>query len=60
MIKTAQRKIFDPFFTLKSGGTGLGLAIVYRIIENHLGEIEVTSEVGKGTRFGISLPYKQI
>ncbi len=54
------RKIFDPFFTLKSGGSGLGLAIVYRIIENHHGEIEVTSKPGKGTLFKINLPFKQI
>ena len=54
------RKIFDPFFTLKSGGSGLGLAIVYRIIENHHGEIEVTSQPGKGTTFKINLPFKQV
>lgn len=53
-------KIFDPFFTLKSGGTGLGLAIVYRIVENHHGEIEVKSEPGKGASFRIYLPVKQI
>jgi len=54
------RKIFDPFFTLKSGGSGLGLAIVYRIIENHHGEIEVTSQPGQGTTFKINIPFKQV
>jgi len=60
IAKTDLRKIFDPFFTLKSGGSGLGLAIVYRIVENHHGEIEVKSELGKGTIFKINLPFKQI
>ncbi len=51
-----QDKIFNPFFTTKTGGTGLGLAIVYRIIEDHRGTITVDSEPGKGTQFIIRLP----
>ncbi len=49
-------KIFDPYFTTKSGGTGLGLAIVKRIIESHGGKIEVKVTSGKGTKFIIILP----
>lgn len=58
MDKVTQEKIFEPFFTTKEvgEGTGLGLSISYGIIEQHQGKIEVESEIGKGTRFLISLP----
>jgi two-component system sensor histidine kinase HydH len=52
-------KIFDPFFSTKKKGTGLGLAIVKSIIEAHDGEIEVESEVHKGTKFIVSLNIYQ-
>jgi two-component system sensor histidine kinase HydH len=52
-------KIFDPFFTRREKGTGLGLAIVQKIVENHLGTVQVISPLpGKiyGCRFVISIP----
>jgi signal transduction histidine kinase len=51
-------KIFDPFFTTKpvGKGTGLGLSLSYGIIKRHHGRLEVRSELGKGTRFRITLP----
>ncbi|MCB0356215.1 MAG: HAMP domain-containing protein [Bdellovibrionales bacterium] len=53
-------KIFDPFFTTKTlgKGTGLGLSISYGIIQKHNGDIQVHSEVGKGTEFILTLPIQ--
>jgi signal transduction histidine kinase len=53
-----QSKVFDPFFTTKAvgKGTGLGLSTSYGIIQSHHGNIEVESEMGKGTTFTIILP----
>jgi PAS domain S-box-containing protein len=50
-------KIFDPFFTSKTAGegTGLGLAICHKIITAHGGLLTVTSEVGIGTEFQLTL-----
>lgn len=52
-------RIFGPFFTTRQQGTGLGLSITQRIIEQHNGEINVTSAAGKGAVFTISFPYPQ-
>jgi PAS domain S-box-containing protein len=48
--------VFDPFFTTKDYGTGLGLSVVHGIIQEHGGQIEVESELRKGTAFHILLP----
>jgi len=51
-------RIFEPFYSTKvgNGGTGLGLSISYDIIRRHGGDVEVTSEPGRGTRFTVKLP----
>jgi two-component system, NtrC family, sensor kinase len=51
-------RIFDPFFTTKAvgKGTGLGLSLSYGILKKHAGQIEVSSVVGQGTSFRVTLP----
>ena len=62
MSAETQRKVFDKFFRLTSGnihnikGFGLGLSYVKAIVLAHHGEIQITSEIGNGSRFEISLP----
>jgi len=50
------QKIFQPYFTTKSGGSGLGLPAARRLIEEHGGRLDAHSEVGKGTSFTVALP----
>ena len=56
----ALEKIFDPFYTTKTvgQGTGLGLSISYGIVKKHGGDIQVKSEIGKGTEFIINVPIE--
>jgi signal transduction histidine kinase len=57
--------LFKPFVQLDGGlnraheGTGLGLSLVYRLTEMHGGSISVESELGKGSRFIVSLPWQE-
>jgi PAS domain S-box-containing protein len=58
MAPDVKKRVFEPFFTTKAigKGLGLGLSVSAMIIQNHGGEIQVDSAVGKGTRFQIRLP----
>jgi len=49
-------RIFEPYFSTKSGGTGLGLAIARNAIEEHGGTIDIDSSPGAGTTVTIDLP----
>lgn len=50
------KHIGSPFFTTKNTGTGLGLMVSHRLIKNHKGAIDISSELGKGTTVTITLP----
>lgn len=56
--KEIQQKIFEPFFTTKKAGegTGIGLDLVAKIVEKHGAILDLESEVGKGTKFTVTLP----
>jgi len=58
MDQHTMERIFEPFYTTKEvgKGTGLGLSIVHSIIKEHQGEITLTSQLGRGTKFIILLP----
>jgi two-component system sporulation sensor kinase A len=49
-------KIGEPFYSTKEKGTGLGMMICQRIIRNHRGKMEISSEVNKGTTIQLTLP----
>ncbi len=61
MPEEVRKRIFEPFFTTKETGkgTGLGLSITYGLVKKLGGDIKVTTEVGKGTTFEITLPVQQ-
>ena len=56
----AMARLFDAFFTTKLTGMGMGLPISQTILDNHGGELRVTSEVGVGTCFQVRLPLAPV
>jgi signal transduction histidine kinase len=60
----AQSRLFERFYrvpgesTRRASGSGLGLAITKAIIERHAGRVWVSSEEGRGSTFGFTLPVK--
>ncbi|MBA7569726.1 Signal transduction histidine-protein kinase AtoS [subsurface metagenome] len=52
-------KIFEPYFTTKDFGSGLGLTLVYKIVKEHMGDIEINSKVGEGTSITLRFPVPQ-
>jgi signal transduction histidine kinase len=59
MDEAVQLEIFDPFYSTKPGHSGVGLSAVYGIVERAGGDIALTSAVGKGSTFRITLPVLQ-
>jgi signal transduction histidine kinase len=51
-----REKIFDLYFTTKTGGSGIGLAMTYRILQFHHGSVDVQSRQGRGTEFLLRIP----
>ncbi len=59
MSEDVAEKIFEPYFTTKDFGSGIGLTLVYKVVKEHLGEVSVDTEEGKGTTFTLSFPVPQ-
>lgn len=57
MTPEALETLFVPFSSHKAGGTGLGMAITHKILTAHYGHIDVSSSLGRGTTFTITLPH---
>ena len=51
-----REKIFDLYFTTKTGGSGIGLAMTYRILQLHHGSVDVQSRIDRGTEFSLRIP----
>jgi signal transduction histidine kinase len=51
--------VFEPFYTTKDFGLGLGMSYARKVIEQHAGAIQVTSEQGAGTQILIELPAQK-
>jgi len=54
------QNIFQPFYTTKAKGFGIGLTAAKEVVEAHKGNISITSKMGKGTTFTITLPVIQL
>jgi len=53
-------RVFDMFYSKKTGGTGLGLSVAYHMVDERGGHVEVRSEPGEGTRFEVWLPRADV
>ena len=54
----AENRLFDAFYTTKSGGMGIGLSVSRSIIESHHGRLWATLNEGPGATFSFSIPQR--
>lgn len=59
MSEEVLNKIFEPYFTTRDFGSGIGLTLVYKIVKEHMGEVSVVSQEGRGSSFAIHFPIPQ-
>jgi signal transduction histidine kinase/ActR/RegA family two-component response regulator/HAMP domain-containing protein len=60
MSEETRRRCLEPFYTTKGErGTGLGLAMVYGMVQRHSADLEIVSELGKGTTFRLVFPVSE-
>jgi two-component system sensor histidine kinase HydH len=59
MNARTRERAFDDFYTTKTTGSGLGLAFVRRVVEAHGGQVELTSQQGRGTTVTLRLPASE-
>lgn len=59
MSEDVREKIFEPYFTTRDFGSGIGLTLVYKVVKEHMGEITVKSEEGRGSSFIVTFPVPQ-
>jgi signal transduction histidine kinase len=54
-----REKIFNLYFTTKSGGSGIGLPMTYRVVQLHNGSMDFDSVEGQGTTFRLRFPLSE-
>ncbi len=60
MSEETRRRCLEPFYTTKGErGTGLGLAMVYGMVQRHSAELEIESELGRGTTLRLTFPVSE-
>ncbi|GAC1469724.1 MAG: HAMP domain-containing sensor histidine kinase [Isosphaeraceae bacterium] len=60
MSEEVRARVFEAFYSTRSGGSGLGLPTTRKIVEAHGGTIRVRSEPGKGSQFTLRLPNQRV
>ncbi len=60
MTEEELKRLGEPFFTKRRGGIGLGFSLARRVISEHGGEVQVTSQQDRGTKVGVFLPISRI